>query len=43
MEFSKLAEMNIEDMSQEELAEFAIQASAIAKKARVASKANESE
>ena len=43
MEFSKLAEMNIADMSQEELAEFALQATAIAKKARVASKANESE
>ena len=34
MEFSKLAEMNIADMSQEELAEFALQATAIAKKAK---------
>ena len=42
MEFSKLAEMNIADMTMEELAEFAAQATAIAKKAKDASKANES-
>ena len=42
MEFSKLAEMNIADMTMEELAEFAAQATAIAKKAKDASKANTS-
>ena len=42
MEFSKLAEMDIAEMTMEELAEFAAQATAIAKKAKDASKANES-
>ena len=42
MEFSKLAKMDISEMTMEELAEFATQATAIAKKAKDASKANES-
>ena len=42
MEFSKLAELDIESMTMEELKEFSEKATAIAKKAKDASKKNES-